>query len=182
LKEALISPCPQIDYTYLFRAKHIANPASLSIVNLFTNDPERAPVTIAFGLKPSGKFYMYKNGRMYDEIIYKGISGVAEFEECKGIISLGDLKYYSVTSHGKFNESLIIAGGISKNDQVSNKVYMFEFDITQKGHIKMKNIKETPALLNPRFGHAAFIAKTGAANTSLKYFVGFGKNKLNGAN
>ena len=58
---------------------------------------------------------------------------------------------------------------------------MFEFDINQKGQIKMKNHKETPAMINPRFGHAGFIAKTGLANSSVKYIVGFGKNKM-GAN
>ena len=65
--------------------------------------------------------------------------------------------------------------------------YILDHDKLHKDYFfpiakKMKNIKEIPALLNPRFGHAAFIAKTGAASTSLKYFVGFGKNKLNGAN
>jgi hypothetical protein len=45
----------------------------------------------------------------------------------------------------------------------------------------MKNHKETPAMINPRYGHAGFIAKTGLANSSVKYIVGFGKNKM-GAN
>jgi hypothetical protein len=71
-------------------------------------------VTVAFGIKPTGKFYMYLNGRMYDEIQYKGITNT-EFQD-KGFISLGDLKYYSVTSHGRFNEFVIISGGITNND------------------------------------------------------------------
>ena len=36
-------------------------------------------------------------------------------------------------------------------------------------------------MINPRYGHAGFIAKTGLANSSVKYIVGFGKNKM-GAN
>lgn len=148
-----------LDYTYLFKAKHQANPHSLSIVNLFTNDPVRHPVTIAFCVKPSGKFYMYQNGRMYDEIQCKGLTGTP-FQQ-QGKICLGDLKYHTVTSHGRFNEFVIISGGVVNNDEISNKVYMFEFDINQKGHIKMTNLKDTPDLLNPRYGHAGFIAKTG---------------------
>ncbi len=35
-------------------------------------------------------------------------------------------------------------------------------------------------MISPRYGHAGFITKTGMANSSLKYFVGFGKNKIGG--
>ncbi len=55
---------------------------------------------------------------------------------------------------------------------------MFEFDINTNGQIKMIIHKETPSMINPRYGHAGFIAKTGMANSSVKYFVGFGKNKI----
>ena len=45
----------------------------MSVVKLFAKDPHRDPVIVAFGVKPDGigKFYIYTNGRTYDEIKQK---------------------------------------------------------------------------------------------------------------
>ncbi len=95
---------------------------SISIVKLFINDPNRESAIIAFGIKPSGKFYHYFEGKMYDEI-----SGSKKF-------SLGDLKYYSVLVYGKYSNQIIITGGI-KNEEYQSKCHMLEFDINDKGKI-----------------------------------------------
>jgi hypothetical protein len=57
-----------LEYTHLFRLKNSSDNQALSIISLFAKDPNRESTFVAFGVKPSGKFYLYQNGRMYDEI------------------------------------------------------------------------------------------------------------------
>jgi len=72
----------------------------LTLTLLFTNDSTRDQAVVAFGLKKSGKFYHFFDGKPYDEII--GSNSHA----------LGDLSQHSVVVGGRHNNKLYITGGI----------------------------------------------------------------------
>ena len=90
--------------THIFKKKSCADPHSLALVQLFKGDPNKEPAIIAFGLKPTGKFYHFFNERPYDEI-----EGASEF-------ALGGLTYFSAVVTGKSNDHIMISGGIKDGE------------------------------------------------------------------
>jgi hypothetical protein len=94
-----------LDYTHLFEIKQNAHLEQLSVVKLFAKDPYRDPVIVAFGVKPDGigKFYLYTNGRLYDETKQKN---------AKKPFGIGNLKWFSSIICG--SSRLVITGGVKE--------------------------------------------------------------------
>ena len=75
-------------------------------MKLFAKDPHRDPVIVTFGVKPDGigKFYLYTNGRTYDEIKQKN---------AKKPFGIGHLKWFS--SIVCRSSRLFITGGVKED-------------------------------------------------------------------
>lgn len=118
---------------------------------------------MAFGLKNTGKFYHFYQGKAYDEI--KGSNKHA----------VGELKGFSAMVYGRYNEKVFITGGM-KNGQYSDTCLSFEFDIKGKS-LSMKKIPDLPLLNKPRYGHSNCIISPTGTSSKAKYFVLFGQHQ-----
>lgn len=98
LKKDILSNEYSLTEKVLFKKKQCVDIHQVTLVQLFSKKKETQ--IVAFGLKPSGKFYHFKQGKPYDTI-----EGA---DECQ----LGDLKYHSVMVIGRSSPKLLITGGI----------------------------------------------------------------------